>query len=331
MRTGAALDAWLGDGRRQAKGLARSRAFTDEVAARTPLGALRRTLDRLADGPLQPGLMLDVLAALHLLMADPGWVRALVAKACRAALADPFFEPPFASLGTGALQGLVLLDHPLALVSLAVLPARAAVPAGPRSIGFPGLASVARVLAGGGTEIAMWEAPEPGPDFSAATAAPCRRAGTRCLVDGELLATDGRTQTWAVDRFAGDLVLLRGEVRAGAAPLAREYDPDTLALVAVSTTEEDASRTGLLLGLLRALGRAEAGPLFGHVAGTGPFFLRWCAMREYLALDPLAALPVLARMARGDPHPEVRAAAAETEAGLARRYPLLFATEREAA
>jgi hypothetical protein len=35
-------------------------------------------------------------------------------------------------------------------------------------------------------------------------------------------------------------------------------------------------------------------------------------MREMLALDAEAALPALKRMAAGDPHPEIRAAALQT-------------------
>lgn len=333
MRTGAALAEWLADEGRQARGLGGSRRFANEVVARSPLAAFAGTLDALA--PNRPGVSLDVLAALHVLLGDTQWVGSLVSDMAAAALADPFFEPPFASLGTGRVQGLVLLDHPLALVSVCVLSARdAAFPQdkdGPRSIGFPGLASVARVLAGGGAELAMWEADEPGADFSASRAGPCRSAGMRRIADGDLLAIDGRTQTFAVARFAGDLVLLRGEVRAGAATLAREFDSKTLELVAVSSTDEAASRTGLLLSLLRVSGRVDAGPLFEDVIRSGPFYLRWSAMREYLALDPLSALPLLGELARHDSHPEVRHAASATEARLAERYPILFDPVRKAA
>lgn len=329
MRAGVDLGAWLADAERQEAGAARSRAFDRDVVAPSPLGEFGRTLDRLDPQAPASALILDVLAGLHVLLADTDWVCRLVEAASAEALADSFFEPPFASLGLGKQQGLLLLSHPLATVSLGVLGAPAA-DAGARSIGFPGFASIARVMRGS-AEVALWEADDPGADFSSASAAPCRRSGTKALRTGDLLAVDGRTQTFAVQRFESDLLLLRGEVKVCAAPLAREYDPHTLALVSVSSTDEAASRTALLLSLVRACDRKEVAPVIARIARGGPFYLRWTAVRELLALDPATGLRVLHDMARDDPHPEVRQAAEDTQRTLRGRYPSLFEAERQAA
>jgi HEAT repeat protein len=102
----------------------------------------------------------------------------------------------------------------------------------------------------------------------------------------------------------------------GAAPLSAEYDSVTRRLVGASSTDDAGSRIQLMLTLLRAAGRRDAAPLFEAFAQSGPFHARWQAMREFLGLDPEAALPCLRAMAAHDPHPEVRAAAGGTLAAL---------------
>ena len=76
------------------------------------------------------------------------------------------------------------------------------------------------------------------------------------------------------------------------------------------------------LAVLRACGRSDAAPLFTAALDDDDFAMRWQVMRELLALDPEAALPHLGAMAAGDPHPEVRKAAAATMALLRERIAL---------
>ena len=68
------------------------------------------------------------------------------------------------------------------------------------------------------------------------------------------------------------------------------------------------------LTLLRHLGRTDAAPLFAAETKATDFAARWHAMRELVALDPAAARSHLKAMAASDPHPEVRRAAAATDA-----------------
>ena len=67
----------------------------------------------------------------------------------------------------------------------------------------------------------------------------------------------------------------------------------------------------LLLAYLRAARRADAAPAFETATRAPAYFLRWAAMREWLALDARAALPRLRALAH-DTNAEVRAAARAT-------------------
>jgi hypothetical protein len=58
--------------------------------------------------------------------------------------------------------------------------------------------------------------------------------------------------------------------------------------------------------------RGDAIPEITGLLESPHFYTRWHIMREFLAMDAAAALPHLRRMAAGDPHPEVRAAAGQT-------------------
>ena len=80
----------------------------------------------------------------------------------------------------------------------------------------------------------------------------------------------------------------------------------------------------MMVSLLRAMEREDALPLIIEEALDSPhFYTRWHIMREMLAMDADAALPSLRRMAAGDPHPDIRAAARQT-------LDLFFADEPEA-
>jgi hypothetical protein len=68
----------------------------------------------------------------------------------------------------------------------------------------------------------------------------------------------------------------------------------------------------MMLALLRIMERRDAVPLFREMLRSEHFYARWQTMREFLALDPGAALPHLREMAVDDPHREVRRAASQT-------------------
>ena len=98
---------------------------------------------------------------------------------------------------------------------------------------------------------------------------------------------------------------------------------DALAYAGATSTDEASSRTEMMVSLLRLFDRGDAIPELTGLLESSHFYTRWHVMREFLAMDTEAALPHLRRMAEDDPHPEVRAAAAQSLA--------MFFSEEEAA
>lgn len=307
MHVAPELARWRADRpvREAARQAARTRA--SPVAAETALGRFAAALPALAPEGIAEAAMA--------LLADPGWLDALLAPAIAALRADPFFGVPFRAIDNGVQSGLLLLDRPeaavaVSLVTPARLAARKRAAAGPRVIAFSGYDSCIRVLRAGGARLAFWAATPPDDGFSLATAPPCRYLGRRTLQDGALLRVDGRRESFVVEHAEAPLLLVQASIKAGAAPFALDFDPGTLACVGAGSTDDGAGRVELLAGLLGAIRHPRGGEALAACLGTLPFHARWRVMREWLALDAGRARIGLAAMAAGDPHPELRAAAA---------------------
>ena len=256
---------------------------------------------------------------------------------CRA---DPFFRPPFYPLSGDIHTALLLFHNPLLSIALGVtgvdqLAAKKLAHGGEGSIAFSGLLTKFRYLKAGGATLSFWEAPIRSATISSPRR-PARRASSsqRRLEDGEEIVIDGRRQSFVIEHAREDMVYFQAMVRPGGAPVTAEYDRETLAFLSASSTDEASSRIQMMVSLLRAMEREDALPLMEKELESPHFYTRWHVMREMLALDAEAALPALKRMAAGDPHPEVRAAASQTlalffpdEAG--RRMPRLIAADTE--
>lgn len=244
------------------------------------------------------------------LLSDSGWAAALLAPLVRALADDPLFEPPFKFHRDALRVGAVLFDCPVASIAASVTSATAmAMLPPPRTIVFTGRIAITRTIRAGAARLARWQAEPPDAHFRADRAAPCRSLGSEPLRDGAVHRTDGRREAQLVCDAAADVVTLVATIRTGAAPLLREYDRASGALIRMGDADDRPSRTEMLLRLLRVTGRADAAPCFADATRAPFFHLRWAAMREWLALDAAAALPRLATMARDDSNPEVRAAA----------------------
>jgi hypothetical protein len=240
------------------------------------------------------------------LLVDAGWAEALLAPLVCALANDPFFEPSLKFHRDSRRVGAVLFDCPAASIAASVGSAATMAALPPRSIIFTGRIAVTRVIKSGGATLRRWTAV---PDLSKSGAARCRAAETRRLVDGALHRADGRTEAQLICHAASDVVTLVATIRAGAAPLMREFDLETGMQVRVADADDRPSRTAMLLQFLRVAGRAEASPAFEAATRAPDFHLRWAAMREWLALDAACAAPRLAEMARTDPCDEIRVAA----------------------
>jgi hypothetical protein len=208
--------------------------------------------------------------------------------------------------------GAALFDHPAAAISATVMSAAALgeMPP-PASIAVSGRLALVRYIRGGGARLRLWTVEPAGPDFSSARARPAEPLGTVALADGMILRIDGRTRATLTEGAMSDVVTITITVRAGAAPYQREYALPHGEFTRMATLDDGAARTQMLLTFLRHARRADAAPWFETATRDGAFFLRWAAMREWLAFDAPGALPRLRAMA-ADPNKEVRAAVAVT-------------------
>jgi hypothetical protein len=258
-----------------------------------------------------------VLGLARTLLDDEGAIRACLDLLIAGAARDPFFRPPLRAVGAEVQNGLLLFHQPSLSIQLSVMSAERIAEKRFRrgnaaaSIFFTGQRSLFRFLDAGGATLSLWEAPEIDSQFVAEGSGQCRMIGRRALADGDILEVDGRRNSFIVEDAPSDLVFIQATTPLGAAPVSAEYDWATRRLVGTSGTDDAGSRIQLMLTLLRASDRRDAAPFFADFAASGPFHARWQAMREFLGLDADAALPGLRAMAANDPHPEVRAAAAE--------------------
>ncbi|HYG46493.1 MAG TPA: HEAT repeat domain-containing protein [Allosphingosinicella sp.] len=311
MIQGQALAAWSADEERQAATLAGVEEVHRRLRSLPSIAELERRVDS-ADGLAEPLLA----AAREFLRCDEKFQPCLELMT-KAALDDPFFRPPMRSALSEIQAGLLIVDRPFLSVYLSIASAAGIAEkrlghTGPSSIAFTGRRSIYRFLRAGQAILSLWEAPEIGPDFSAATSGRCRFLERRAVSDGELLELDGRRHGFVIEYAQSDIVYLQASTPAGSAPLAVEYDSRTLGFAGASSSDELSSRIQLMLSLLRILDRQDSAPFFHEMIAAPNFFDRWHAMRELLALDADRALPCLRGMAASDPHPEVRAAARST-------------------
>lgn len=288
------------------------------VAARwrdaAPYRRLSETFDATPVGP-------EVLARRAVrLFRDVDWLGALLTPLWAALADDPWFDPPLRVNRDATRSGAILFETPAVAIGVSTLAVdRSADRAVPPAVVFSGRLSVTRYLCAGGARLRSWAA-DPVPAVpTAPTMGRCRPLPIRALHDGMIVRQDGRVRAHAIADAAGDVTTLTAAIRVGAASVGREYDPATGRFLRMATNDEGAARAELMLSLLRASGTDRAGEGFAVATRDPAFFLRWAAMREWLAHDWRAALPRLGDMAQGDPHPEIRAAATTTLIALTRR------------
>lgn len=257
---------------------------------------------------LAPDALADAAAAL---LGDDRWIAALFDPLVTALAGDPWFQPPFRVSRDGLRIGAVLIDHPLVSVSASILSAdMLATLSPPATIVVPGRLSIVRFWRGGGARLRLWRTEPADADFSAANAGPCRLAEVFPVRSGDVRRIDGRVTAQLIDRATADVVTITATIRAGAAPFMREYALPDGRLVRIAALDDRASRMQMLCALLREAGYSGAGGPLEQASHDPAPFVRWAAMREWLALDAAATLPRLREMA-ADPNAEVALAAAQ--------------------
>ena len=279
------------------RSLAAGRDWADDAAVRA-VTAKFADVATLAEGE----------AVARALVEDTGWVAALLSPWIARLRDDPLFEPPFRSQRDALRTGMVLAETPAASVTMAAIDHLApAARAMPDTVVVGGRVSWTRYLRGGDARLWRWRADRIEDGWHGGTAAPVRPLAIQPLVDGAVVRLDGRTDAMLLVEPAATIVSVTITLRHGAAPFMREYDRTGGGLVRVATLDDGAARSTMLLTLLRELGQADA-EVFDALSQDPAFFVRWDAMREWLASDARAALPRLRAMT-DDPHPDVRAAA----------------------
>jgi hypothetical protein len=289
--------------------LAAAQARSFAIAAEWRASDAHRTLTEAFDSVSPDDVEAVAGIALHIL-GRPEMVTALFDRLMTALRDDPWFEPPFRVSRDRLRVGAALFDHPAAAISATMMSAAAwgEMPP-PASIAVSGRLALVRYVRGGGARLRLWTAEPAGPDFSGAQARPVEPLGTVALADGMILRIDGRTRATLTEGATSDVVTITVTIRAGAAPYQREYALPDGEFVRMATLDDGAARTQMLLTFLRHAKRVDAAPWFEAATRDGAFFLRWSAMREWLALDARGALPRLRAMT-DDPNMEVRTAAA---------------------
>ncbi|WNO53908.1 hypothetical protein [Stakelama saccharophila] len=283
------------------------RRSADFAADWAESGPVRRAAADFADG----GDEATLIARARQLLRDPGWLEAMLFPAVAALARDPFFEPPFRVDRDAVRTGAILFENDRVRIACTHWSARALARRGaPSAVVVPGRLTVSAYVHAGEALLERWEAGVAGDDFRAASAPPARRLKPVRLHDGRVVVQDGRHRAHRIVRASRDLLSVGVTLLAGQAAIAREYRRADGRLSRVAMLDARPARSAMLLTLLRELGAAGAGECFRDASHDPAFFLRWEAMRQWLAHDAAAALPRLADMAHGDPHPEVRAAAA---------------------
>lgn len=238
-------------------------------------------------------------AVARALLADGTWLRRwLQAEVGR--LREPDYQPRVKAHSDPARTGVVLFHNHAVQVALVKVAPSDGPPPLRRSNVLSGKVTWSLYLRGAGARLLRWR-------LSGDRLVPTRG---RVLRDGSMLRHDGRTHAQVIDAGRCPVVVLSITLSAGASGIVREYAAADGRHLRSATHDEDASRSAMLLTLLRAAGRSDAGEVFRLASHEPAPMLRWHAMREWLATDLPAALPRLVELATGDPDAPVRVAAA---------------------
>lgn len=252
--------------------------------------------------------------ALWALLSDVRWLTSYTADWIAAARRDPLFTPSYRAATGPFHSSAIVIEHRLATVSVnAINPdalrQRKRMNGGRGSIFFPGRQSYLRFLTSGGLRMSYWEI-DGEPDCGEGDAAlRCCCIGSDSVSTNQPMAFDMARRSYVFEGASESAIFLHGELRAGGISLAREFDAVTGRLIGSSAGSETWSRVQMMLSFLRSVDRRDAADVFRATIAEAPFFVRWHAMREWLALDPRSAWPVLIEMADDDPHPEIGASA----------------------
>lgn len=264
--------------------------------------ALRAMLAQIADQPAA-----QIAAWLAPWLRDTGWLDVAIGQQIAQMGSDPLHLPPARASRAGMQRHLVLARHPRLSLAITLLPAATLPVSEDAPVHFSGQVTLTRVLTAAALDATL---------FVRDATGLARRAEDIALAPGAMLELDEHRRTCRIRPGPRPVVLLRAAILPVDAPLASSHDPHNGICIARSRHDEEATRTLMLLSLLRTSGRRDAAPHFEKATRARHPHQRWAAMREYVALDTIAALPRLRHMARHDADAELRHLAQATLAGI---------------
>lgn len=281
-------------------------AWRAEPAVAPVFAALKRFGD---------GAPLDRCKALAALFGGPdaraqAFAGSLVAAGLAALDGHPLGQLPLRHGSRDAAPLLVLAEAGGATLSLVAYDGTplAALPR-PRTVRFRPVERWGRVLAGSGQVDHVLRPP----DHAEGAPLEVRRL---TLAAGAVYHSYCPREMLEVRHVEGAMVALRLERALDDHEPVREYALSDGALVHRASARRDDSRNELVVALLGRMERIDAVPQIARVAlGGGGDALRWQALREVIALDPLAGVELLAQVA-ADPEDPLNAQAASLHAAL---------------
>lgn len=279
---------------------------------------LKRYIDRFANDSAQA-----LCAALGPMLTEGELSRLWMAER----LADMADERPNLPAGYAdpACQSLVMLDHGLVHLSLAMISAegwnaqRNASRALPDIIGFADGWTAIRFLVADGARIQRHRLEHSNGKWRAYPQSP------EDIESGHFLRLNNAVETLRFVKVNADIVMQRLLVRDPDVGHAYECDAATGEVLRVRQAQSHQGRTQMMVSLLRSLGRRDAVPVIAKAMTSWPAHLRWHGVREALATDSVAGFVLLEAMAQTDPDEPLRMFAKTTRDDLVARYPQLAA------
>ena len=170
------------------------------------------------------------------LFADDFWVDHLLDGLADALRDDPYFEPPFRSISSDIHNGLVVFEDDHVSIAAGVTRAAqlAAKKTGCSAAALDRLFRAAHSLQirqGGRRPSLVLGMPAYHRRFQRRDCGPLRpHRRARSIEDGDIVVVDGRHQSFVIEHARANLVVLQATVKPDRAPLAVEYDSESLRL-----------------------------------------------------------------------------------------------------
>jgi len=249
------------------------------------------------------------------------FTRELIASAIRPDLdrfADsPMFCPPTRTHESEKLSSFVLYEDERVAVSIFVVKrSEAGESAGDdasqwsrKGVPFDPFDRAVKILHGKDAALHIWRASAIGSDEAITREMSCSGPETITRSSGDVLFLRGGTETYTFGDRPTPLVLISASARTCRSPVVPQYNMASRRIAGVSAVDPAVSRMQLLSSVLRQLDPDRSIDALQPLLRHGAHFVRWHAMREMLCADAARAKPFLEKMAEGDTHPQVLAAA----------------------